>query len=91
MFDPTIPTNQIAQRYNVSRTTIYEVAPRSLKEAARKRRQAGCSYTGEIPDERGRNRTRNSDRRAPSFCKFFPTPVLIEVTSGRGCAMSQGS
>ncbi|SDQ23019.1 Site-specific DNA recombinase [Paraburkholderia fungorum] len=29
MSDPTIPVNQIAQRYKVSRTTIYKVAPRS--------------------------------------------------------------
>jgi DNA invertase Pin-like site-specific DNA recombinase len=29
MSDPTIPVGQIAERYNVSRTTIYKVAPRS--------------------------------------------------------------
>lgn len=28
MTDPTIPVSQIAERYNVSRTTIYKVAPR---------------------------------------------------------------
>jgi len=28
MSDPTIPVSQIAERYNVSRTTIYKVAPR---------------------------------------------------------------
>lgn len=30
MSDPTIPVGQIAERYKVSRTTIYKVAPRSL-------------------------------------------------------------
>lgn len=29
MSDPTIPVGQIAERYKVSRTTIYKVAPRS--------------------------------------------------------------
>lgn len=29
MSDPTIPVSQIAERYKVSRTTIYKVAPRS--------------------------------------------------------------
>lgn len=29
MSDPTIPISQIAERYNVSRTTIYKVSPRS--------------------------------------------------------------
>lgn len=27
MSDPTIPVGQIAERYKVSRTTIYKVAP----------------------------------------------------------------
>ena len=34
MSDPTIPVSQIAQRYKVSRTTIYKVAPRSHASAA---------------------------------------------------------
>lgn len=33
MSDPTIPVSQIAERYNVSRTTIYKVAPRREPEA----------------------------------------------------------
>ena len=33
MADPTIPVSQIAQRYKVSRTTIYKVAPRSHASA----------------------------------------------------------
>ena len=33
MSDPTIPVSQIAQRYKVSRTTIYKVAPRSHASA----------------------------------------------------------
>lgn len=32
MTDPTIPVSQIAERYNVSRTTIYKVAPRRESE-----------------------------------------------------------
>ena len=32
MTDPTIPVSQIAERYNVSRTTIYKVAPRREPE-----------------------------------------------------------
>lgn len=32
MSDPTIPVSQIAERYNVSRTTIYKVAPRREPE-----------------------------------------------------------
>ncbi|OPD70068.1 recombinase [Pseudomonas aeruginosa] len=34
MSDPTIPVSQIAERYKVSRTTIYKVAPRSPAFAA---------------------------------------------------------
>ena len=45
MSDPTIPVNQIAQRYKVSRTTIYKVAPRSQAPAVGT--QAGLGYTGE--------------------------------------------
>ena len=33
MSDPTIPVSQIAQRYKVSRTTIYKVAPRAHASA----------------------------------------------------------
>ena len=33
MSDPTIPVGQIAERYKVSRTTIYKVAPRSAAPA----------------------------------------------------------
>lgn len=33
MSDPTIPVGQIAERYKVSRTTIYKVAPRSAVPA----------------------------------------------------------
>ena len=33
MSDPTIPVGQIAERYKVSRTTIYKVAPRSALPA----------------------------------------------------------
>ena len=33
MSDPTIPVSQIAERYKVSRTTIYNVAPRSAASA----------------------------------------------------------
>ena len=33
MSDPTIPVGQIAERYEVSRTTIYKVAPRSAVPA----------------------------------------------------------
>ncbi|MGA7776984.1 MAG: recombinase family protein [Paraburkholderia sp.] len=73
MSDPIIPGNQIAQRYKVSRTTIYKVAPRSLKAAVGA--QAGCSYTGEIPNERGRNRIRNSDTR----------PILLQNWFRRRC------
>jgi transposase len=32
MIDPTIPISQVAERYNVSRTTIYKVAPRQGPE-----------------------------------------------------------
>jgi DNA invertase Pin-like site-specific DNA recombinase len=34
MSDPTIPVGQIAERYKVSRTTIYKVAPRSSAPAS---------------------------------------------------------
>ena len=34
MSDPTIPVGQIAERYKVSRTTIYKVAPRSSVPAS---------------------------------------------------------
>ena len=34
MSDPTIPVGQIAERYKVSRTTIYKVAPRSAVPAS---------------------------------------------------------
>lgn len=34
MSDPTIPVGQIAERYKVSRTTIYKVAPRSATSIA---------------------------------------------------------
>ena len=34
MSDPTIPVSQIAERYKVSRTTIYKVAPRSAPTVA---------------------------------------------------------
>jgi DNA invertase Pin-like site-specific DNA recombinase len=34
MSDPTIPVSQIAERYKVSRTTIYKVAPRSAVPAS---------------------------------------------------------
>jgi DNA invertase Pin-like site-specific DNA recombinase len=34
MSDPTIPVGQIAERYKVSRTTIYKVAPRSAVSAS---------------------------------------------------------
>ncbi|WCM18184.1 recombinase family protein [Paraburkholderia bryophila] len=41
MTDPTIPVGQIAERYKVSRTTIYKVAPRSTVPA---------SYEVRLPD-----------------------------------------
>lgn len=34
MTDPTIPVGQIAERYKVSQTTIYKVAPRSTVPAS---------------------------------------------------------
>ena len=34
MSDPTIPVSQIAERYNVSRTTVYKVAPRDCAPVA---------------------------------------------------------
>lgn len=41
MSDPTIPVSQIAERYKVSRTTIYKVAPRSNTSAVET--QSGAS------------------------------------------------
>ncbi|SAK41802.1 resolvase domain-containing protein [Caballeronia hypogeia] len=43
MSDPTIPVSQIAQRYKVSRTTIYKVAPRSQVPAATTQAQASTA------------------------------------------------
>jgi DNA invertase Pin-like site-specific DNA recombinase len=44
MSDPTIPVGQIADRYKVSRTTIYKVAPRSQAPAVST--QTSASATG---------------------------------------------
>ncbi len=50
MSDPTIPVSQIAERYKVSRTTIYKVAPRSAEPVAK--HQLGASV-GESYRQRG--------------------------------------
>ena len=45
MSDPTIPVGQIAERYKVSRTTIYKVAPRSAVPASEPRSDASRKNT----------------------------------------------
>ena len=43
MSDPTIPVSQIAERYKVSRTTIYNVAPRAAASAIDLQSDAGTA------------------------------------------------
>lgn len=58
MFDPTIPVGQIAERYRVSWTTIYKVAPRSAVPASEPQSDVnGKNHLGKMPHERSRNRT----------------------------------
>lgn len=51
MSDPTIPVSQIAQRYKVSRTTIYKVAPRNQAPAVGTQADASeaASYRADAP------------------------------------------
>ncbi len=50
MSDPNIPVNQIAERYKVSRTTIYKVAPRTAESVIEAQSDAsGKSHRQETP------------------------------------------